>query len=70
VKSGAIIFPDDVELKEVVPFKATHDWTQAALTDQRPEPIVERLEVTEIDTSNVTVLRRRDDDDGGGPDAA
>jgi hypothetical protein len=34
------------------------------------EPIVERLEVTEINMSNVVRLERRDSDDNNGPDAA
>lgn len=68
-KTGEIIFPPGVEPQPLEPFTATHDWTKTALTDQRPEPIVEPLEVTEIDTSNVVRLGRRDDD-GGPPDAA
>lgn len=52
------------------PFAPTPDWTRTALIDKRDQPVVERLEVTEIDTSNVVRLGRRDDDQDGGPDAA
>jgi hypothetical protein len=70
--TGEITFPPDAVLERVATFKPTHDWTTiAALTDQRAEqPAVERLEVTEVDVSNVTVLRRRDDDNQGPDDTA
>ena len=64
LKTGEIIFPPGVEPEPLKPFTGTHDWTKTALTDQRPEPPVERLEVTEIDISNVVRLGRRDDDQG------
>jgi hypothetical protein len=72
LKTGEITFPPGAGLEPFAPFKGTHDWTATALTDQRDqqEPEVERLEVTEIDTTNVTVLRRRDDSDDSGPNAA
>ena len=65
-----IVFPPGVEPQPLEPFTATHDWTKTALTDQRPEPIVEPLEVTEIDTSNVVRLGRRDSEDELGPSGA
>ena len=60
------LIPHGVPLE---PFERTPDWTQTALTNKRDQPVIERLEVTEIDVSNVTRLRRRDDDSGG-PSAA
>jgi hypothetical protein len=56
----------------IEPFEPTEDWTQTALIDQRDqqEPVVERLEVTNINMSNVVRLERRDNDDQGPPDAA
>ena len=72
-KDGTITVDGDpvTELQSVEPFVGT-----PALTDkrdhhkQRVEPIVEPLEVIEIDTSNVTVMRRRDDGQDGGPTPA
>ena len=75
VKTGEICFPPGVEPQELAPFRGTDDWTRTALTDQRePEPILEGLEVHEVDISNVTRLDfdrgKRDDDQQGLPDAA
>lgn len=70
VKTGEIVFPEGVEPQEIEPFKGTRDWTKTALTDQRPEPIVEPIEVVEIDTSNVVRLSRRDSEDEPGPSDA
>jgi hypothetical protein len=57
-----------VELETIRPFVGT---PPLELPDQseKPAPIVERIEVTEIDVSNVTPLRRRDDNEPG-PGAA
>lgn len=59
-----LIWADGTPAAPIVqePYKST---PMLELTNQsEPKPVAERLEVTEIDTSNVTVLRRRDDDQG------
>ena len=54
------------ELSNVEPYSGTPALTDELQTPASFEPpMAERLEVTEVDTSNVTVLRRRDNDDAG-----
>ena len=74
-ETGEIIFPPDTGLGPFEPFKATHDWTTTALTDQRSEPEPVPFEVVELTPpKNVTRIdtfrnRRDNDDDDQGPGA-
>jgi hypothetical protein len=69
-KDGTITIDGEaIELKPIEPFTGTPALSDLRdHNDQRAErePVVERLEVTEIDTTNITVLRRRDEDQGPG----
>ena len=63
-RSGLVTIEGEAtELKPISPFEGS---PPLGLSDQTQPAPLERLEVTEIDTTNVTVLRRRDDDGSTG----
>jgi hypothetical protein len=63
-KDGTITIDGEAtELTSVEPYEGTPALTDESTPAPFEPPLAERLEVIEVDTSNVTVLRRRSDDD-------